>query len=346
MINEETLKSKILGSLICAATGDSIGAATENLPFTSIRKKYKGELREFVAPDKSAFAYGNKAGEITDDFSQTYLLSKQIVDNNGVIDKSVTEKMLIEWSNTPHWFNRFAGPTTRFAIENIKSKYEGKGEVVRTGVIDYARQATNGAAMKISPAGLFNPCNQEKAIQDACTIASVTHDNDLAIAGACAVASAISYAFENNATVDGVIEAGIQGAIKGEKLGEKIRIVGGPNVAERIKLAVKIAEGTGTKEEKLEKIYNWVGTGLHISEAVPAAFGIIKICNGNALDSTFEAINIGYDTDTIACITGSIVGTLEGVNEEMLNYEKIINEANSIDISGLALNILNLIMKK
>ena len=344
MLNKEVLKSKILGSLICAATGDSIGAATENLPFWSIREKYNGELREFVEPDKTAFAYGNKKGEITDDFSQTYLLAKQIVKNNGVIDKSVTEKMLIEWSNIPRWFNRFAGPTTRFAIENIKAKYEGKGEVKREGVIDYARQATNGAAMKISPAGLFNPCNEEKAIIDACTIASVTHDNDLAIAGACATASAIAYAFKEDATVDGLLQAGIKGAEKGEELGKKYRIVGGPNVAERIKLAIKIADGDDTKEEKLEKIYNWVGTGLHISEAVPAAFGIIKICDGDALDATFEAINVGYDTDTVACIVGSMVGALKGINKTMLECMDIIDKANNIDISTLADDIANLLV--
>lgn len=344
-MDKEYLKKKVLGSLICAATGDSIGAATENLPFWSIREKYNGELRKFVAPDKSAFAYGNKAGEITDDFSQTYLLAKQIVANNGVIDKSVTEKMLMEWSNIPHWFNRFAGPTTRFAIENIKSRYAGKGEVVRNEVVDYARQATNGAAMKISPAGLFNPCNVNKAINDACAIASVTHDNDLAIAGACATAAAIAYSFNNNASVDGLVNASIYGATEGEKLGRNYRVVGGPLVAERIKLAVSIADGDGTKEEKLEKIYNWVGTGLHISEAVPAAIGIIKICNGDALDSTFEAINIGYDTDTVACICGSIVGTLQGVNETMLEYKKIIDDANNIDIETLANEITEIITK-
>lgn len=343
MQNNEILKNKILGSLICAAIGDSIGAATENLPFKEIRKKYNGELREFVAPDKSAFAYGNKAGEITDDFSQTYLLAQQIVNNKGVIDKTVTEKMLMEWANIPHWFNRFAGPTTRFAIENIKAKYAGDTELKQTGVIDYARQATNGAAMKISPAGLFNPCNQDKAITDASTIACVTHDNDLAIAGACAVASAISYAFNENATVDGLIEAGIYGAIEGEKAGKNFRVVGGPNVAERIKLAMLIANSDDSKENKLEKIYNWVGTGLHISEAVPAAFGIIKICNGDALESTYEAINIGYDTDTVACITGSIVGALNGANDKIMEDCKIIDKANDINIENLADNILKTI---
>lgn len=344
-MNRDYFKQKVLGSLVCAAIGDSIGAATENLPFWSIRKKYNGELRDFIAPDKSAFAYGNQKGEITDDFSQTYLLAKEIVKNKGIIDQTVTEKMLLEWAAIPRWFNRFAGPTTRFAIENIKSKYAGKGEIVRTEVIDYARQATNGAAMKISPAGLFNPCNVDKAIIDAYTIASVTHDNDLAIAGACATAAAIAYSFNENASLEGMIEASLYGAEKGEELGSKIREVGGPNVAERIKLALKVADEDVPKEKKLERIYNWVGTGLHISEAVPAAIGIIRICNGDALDSTFEAINIGYDTDTVACIVGSIVGTYEGMTEKLNKYMTTIDKANNIDIEGLAENITNLINK-
>lgn len=343
MLNKEDLKNKVLGSLVCAAIGDSIGAVTENLPFDSIREKYNGELREFIAPDITAFAYGNKAGELTDDFSQTYLLARQIVANKGVINREVTEKMLMEWSNIPHWFNRFAGPTTRFAIENIKAKYEGKGELKREGVTDYARQATNGAAMKISPAGLFNPDNQNKAIEDACTIASVTHDNDLAIAGACATASAISYAFKEGATLEGLLNAGLYGASEGEKLGKNYRVVGGPNVEERIKLALKIADLDESKEERLKKIYNWVGTGLHISEAVPAAFGIIKICNGDPLDSTFEAINVGYDTDTVACITGSIVGAFAGANSKIIECMDIIDKANDIDIKGLSDQIVNLL---
>ena len=342
-MNKEMIKNKVLGSLICAAIGDSIGAATENLPFWEIRKKYNGELREFVAPDKSAFAYGNEKGEITDDFSQTYLLARQIVNNNGVIDQSVVEKMLMEWSDIPRWFNRFAGPTTRFAIENIRARYEGKEEVVRTGVIDYARQATNGSAMKISPAGLFNPGNIDQAIQDAFTIAKVTHDNDLAIAGACSIAAAIAYSFCEDANLDGLIEVSIYGAEKGEELGKEVRIVGGPNVAERIRLAIKIAEEEGTKVDKLERIYNWVGTGLHISEAVPAAIGIIKICQGDALDSTFESINIGYDTDTVACIVGSVVGALRGADDTIKGYMETINRANNMDIEGLADQIVELI---
>ena len=41
------------------------------------------------------------------------------------------------------------------------------------------RQATNGAAMKISPIGLLNAGNIEQAIADAVTVTMVTHDNIL-----------------------------------------------------------------------------------------------------------------------------------------------------------------------
>ena len=50
------------------------------------------------------------------------------------------------------------------------------------------RQATNGAAMKISPIGLLNAGNIDQAIRDAITVTMVTHDNYLALSGACAVA--------------------------------------------------------------------------------------------------------------------------------------------------------------
>ena len=255
-----------------------MGAVTENLSFDQIRDKYPGGVRELIAPDKTAFAYGNTPGQITDDFSQTYLLTEEIIKNGGSINAECVENMLIRWSGIPKWFNRFAGPTTRSAISEIKAKKEGREYVVNE-VIDYARQATNGSAMKISPAGFFNPCNIDNAIEDAVCITRVTHDNQLAISGACATAAAVSKAFEQNATVYDIIQAGIYGAAKGEEIGMKVsRTVGGASVKERIGMAVSLALLPETKEERLRKIYNLVGTGLHLSEAVPRGPGDSHFC--------------------------------------------------------------------
>ena len=345
-MDRKTVYDKILGSMVCCALGDAMGAVTENLSFDQIRDKYPGGVRELIAPDKTAFAYGNTPGQITDDFSQTYLLTEEIIKNNGVISRDCVEEMLIRWSNIPKYFNRFAGPTTRSAIAAIRAKKEGREYVVNE-VIDYARQATNGSAMKISPAGFFNPGDVDKAIEDAVCVTRVTHDNQLAISGACATAAAISRAFDEKASVYDIIQAGIYGARKGEEIGMRIsRTVGGPSVTERIGMAVAIAMLPESKEDRLRKIYNLVGTGLHVSEAVPAAFGIIIICDGDNWESVCEAVNVGYDTDTVAAIVGSIVGALKGtagISEELF---EILNRENEIALEETAEKVTALVYDK
>lgn len=336
-----TTRDRILASLACSAAGDAMGAATENFTFDNIREKFDGVLREFRAPDETTFAFGSEAGQITDDFSQTYLLSQEIVKNDGVITAECAEKMLVTWSHIPKWFDHFAGPTTRAAIKRIQAKYEGVELPPSNEVIDYARQATNGAAMKISPAGLFNPGNVDKAIEDAITICMTTHDNQLSLAGACATAAAIAYCFQDGANLYGMIEAAYRGAAAGDAYGmEHAHVVGGPNIAPRLDLAVSIALGSGDLESKLRDIYNLVGTGLHVSEAVPAAFGIIVACGGDPVESVIQAVNIGYDTDTVACIAGSIVGALSGMNDTLAEWIDFIDKANEIDIEALADDIV------
>ena len=44
---------------------------------------------------------------------------------------------------------------------------------------------------------------------------------------------------------------------------------------------------------------NVVGSGLHISEAVPCVFGILIASKGSTMDGIIGAVNIGSDTDTI-----------------------------------------------
>lgn len=342
---KQDIYEKVLGSMIYCALGDAMGAVTENLTFDQIREQYHGGLRELVAPDISAFAYGNTAGQITDDFSQTYFLIEEIIANQGMITEECVENMLIRWSNIPRYFNRFAGPTTRSAIAVLKAKREGREYIVNE-VIDYARQATNGSAMKISAAGLFHPCDVDLAIEDAVRITRVTHDNHLAISGACAVAAAISNAFEEQATLYSVIQAGVYGAQQGAAIGRKCsRIVGGASVTERMNLAISIAMTSHPKEDQLRQIYDVVGTGLHISEAVPAAFGILLICNGEAWDSVCEAVNIGYDTDTVAAIVGSIAGALEGSGKVDQELVMTLDRENEIQLEETAERVTELILK-
>lgn len=339
------LKTKIEGVLGCTAIGDAMGSVTENLTFDQIREMFDGGLTEFQKPGKTAFALGNEAGEITDDFSQVYLICKEMLKNKGTLTKEVVIKAILEWSEIPKWFNRFAGPTTRTAIAMYKDPELEMKPLPGAVTVDYASKATNGAAMKIAPAGILNPGNIEGAIESAIIIAQVTHDNSLAISGATAVAAVTAAALQKNATMEEALAAGVYGAIRGETIAKELsREVAGPSVVERIKLAYSIVEGVGSKEEKLRKISQIVGSGLHISEAVPCAFGIAALNKNNALQAVIDAVNIGYDTDTIAAIVGTMVGAfVDFEDRRFIKLYKEVQEANKINIEKLSEEIANVL---
>ena len=187
-----TTENKIQGVLAMAAIGDSMGAATENLTFDQIRAMYHGPVSTFLKPGKQNFALGNEAGECTDDFSQIWFLSNAIVDNQGTIDKETVIRAMLAWSDVPKYFDRFAGPTTRTAIAMYRDPNRRMQPLPGAVTVDYASKATNGAAMKIAPAAMLHSDDIEGAVADAVTITQVTHDNSLAISGACATAAASS----------------------------------------------------------------------------------------------------------------------------------------------------------
>ena len=322
------LNKKIEGILGLSAIGDAMGATTENLTFGQIREMFTAPVTTFQKPGKTAFALGNEAGEITDDFSQIYMR----------ITRDIVIKAILEWSDIPKYFNRFAGPTTRSAIEMYKNPGMEMKPLPGAVAVDYASKATNGAAMKIAPAGILHPGNLEAAIDDAIVIAQVTHDNSLAISGACAIAAATSASLAEKATIEEVISAGVYGAIRGETKAKSVsRVVAGASVVERIKLALQIAEGAGSKEEKLLKLSQIIGSGLHISEAVPCAFGIAALNKDSALQAVIDAVNIGYDTDTIATIVGTMVGAfVDFEDKNFLDLYDKVQKANEINLIILA----------
>lgn len=329
---------KILGNLIGAATGDSMGAATEMRTKNQIKEKFGGYVKDFFAPPEDTFARGNKRGQVTDDFSIAYETCWAIVRNNGVVDKKAATEALISWSSEDNYYSRFAGPTTKASIEKLKTGDESKLDTFI--VCNDNSKATNGSAMKISPIALFSDGDVDKAIKDAVTVSSLTHPNNISLSAACAIAAATSAAMNLNATIKDVVDAGIYGAQEGNKIGEKdFKTLAGPSVVKRIKLAIDVALRTEGIEQALDEIEDYVGSGLFAAEAVPAVFGIIVAANADPLESIFGGVNIGYDTDTVATMVGGIVGTLHGAEAYPKEYLELINASNNYDLTKLSKEI-------
>lgn len=326
-----TLQEKILGSLFGAALGDTMGAPTELRTKEMIKEKFGGEVRDILTPPEDTFARGSKAGMVTDDFSLIYYTVQAILDNDGIIDETAANQAILKWSEDEKYYNKYVGPTTRAAVERIKGK---AGENPYAFICCDNAKASNGSAMKISPAGLFNPGDIDKAIEDAITICRPTHNNNLSIGGACAIAAAVSEALRDNTDIYSIVQAGLYGARQAENLKRgTCAVLAGPSVAKRMKLAIQIGLTANSLDEATTEIADLVGSGLHISEAVPAVFGIIVAAKGDFMNAVIAAVNIGSDTDTIASMTGAVLGAFRGISVIPEHYCELIEKVNAFDLS-------------
>ena len=93
-----TLNSKVLGSLVGAAAGDAMGAATELRAIEQIKADFNGWVTTFIAPPQDTFGRCNEAGMVTDDFTQGRYILEASLDQNGEVNSEVLKKAFIAQS--------------------------------------------------------------------------------------------------------------------------------------------------------------------------------------------------------------------------------------------------------
>lgn len=347
-----TLNSKVLGSLVGAAAGDAIGAATELRTIEQIKTDFNGWVTTFIAPPQDTFGRCNDAGMVTDDFTQGRFILEAALDQNGEISDEVMRNAFKRWMDYPFYPN-FTGPTTRAAMQRIfndtRQSLQGDaepGEPAQDIVLinNGNASATNGAAMKAWSASMLSLSTPEDLIATTYEIAHFTHNNVISVSGACAISTAVNAALSDGTVLSDVLKAAIKGADQGYAHAEQqgAMMMAGPSVARRIELAIQIGEKHDSWESAVSELADIIGTGLHASEAVPAVLGIVACCGNDPEQAILAGVNIGNDTDTVATMVGSIVGALHGIEALPSNYLPVLNEANKFELEEMATRVLQL----
>jgi ADP-ribosylglycohydrolase len=328
---------RILGCIAGAAAGDAMGAATELLTIREITSIF-GYVENYMAATEKSPAYGLPPGTVTDDFSMGYYLAKTVLKSEGNITNETAQEALISWAEHKEYL-RFVGPTTRAALEKLRV-----GEKINPKASCNIMSTTNGAAMKIFGLALVCTGDLEDLCHKAYMVALSTHANSASIAGACAIACAVSTALSENHGSDEV-EKIIEAAVFGAKTGYNLAVdrgfeVPAPSVERRIALAVEI--GTKSKDHTtlINSLAEIIGTGIAVSESVPCALGIFAAENQNPWDGIKIAANIGGDTDTIASMYGAIAGALRGVAAFPADCLPFLESSNHLGFFKLAEEIV------
>ena len=137
----------------------------------------------------------------------------------------------------------------------------------------------------------------------------VTHNTGIALAGATAVAAAVS-AGVSGAGIAEATALAVQAARIAARRGHW---VAGADVAARIEWATSLVAGRD-EAEAAELIYTLVGTSLATQESVPAAFAVLAAEPADPWRACLLAASLGGDCDTIAAMTGAITGACHGVD--------------------------------
>ncbi len=332
-----TLLDKIRGGLYGQALGDAWGAPALTRPSLT-RERYGDWLDDLVAPPDDHIVHaGLAAGEITDDTQQAFALAGVLLDD-GHISVEGAARAIVAWYDEIDGDNSpYVGPSTRRAVMALKQG----ADPYTTGI----HGDTNGGAMRISPIGLIHPGDPDAAIADAVIACTPSHFTDVALSGACAVAAAVAHALSDSATVESILEAGIRGAEIGVMQGQ---LWMGPSVARRIELAFDLISDVDFSEhERLGHLYDLIGSTLMTADAVPCAFGVFALAEGNPVQTAIYAATLSGDADTVGAMACAMAGAWRGVEAIPAKHRETLRSANpAYDFEAVAQGLYELALPK
>jgi ADP-ribosylglycohydrolase len=338
----DDMAQRARGALYGLAIGDALGMPTQMLSRQEIIERWGGMLTGFEpAPHDHPIAAGQPAGAVTDDTEQAVLLGRLLVGGGGTVDARKLASALAGWEadTAARGSLDLLGPSTRRALAAVQAGTP-PDEAGSSG-------DTNGAAMRIAPVGIavsvmgadgrIGAGESLAALVDRVVEASrVTHNTGLALAGAAAVAAAVSAGIAG-ASVSEATETAVAAARLAARRGHW---VAGADVAARIEWATGLVAARPAPAAA-EMIYRLVGTSLATQESVPAAFAVLSAAPDDSWRACRLAASLGGDCDTIAAMAGAISGACHGLAAFPGEAVAVIH-AHGLGLSALADRLLAL----
>jgi ADP-ribosylglycohydrolase len=274
--------NKAKGVIFGLAIGDALGARTEFLKLDQIKAKYGKEgIRDL--PDPALF---------TDDTQMSVAIAEALVRAGDKDIESIMEAVreeFIKWSHLPETYSKAPGNTCLKGVANMERGIHWS----KSGV---ANSKGCGSAMRAAPIGYLYQHAPEKLKEVAHATGICTHGHPAADAACIGAAYLVKLA------LDGVSP---------ERMIPKLFAYTAGISAEFDQAISKVEKCLDWKDE--EKALRYLGEGWVGEEAVALAlYCFLK--NPNSYEkAVIRGANTNGDSDSIACIAGSISGAHLGI---------------------------------
>lgn len=320
-----SLRNKVQGMLLGVGIGDGLGYATESMTPEQIALAYPiGRITKFIPATARRWYKGEPAGTTSDDTQLTLAVLDAIIAARGLeINSQVTTHVKALNESTAGW-----GSSTRKAIEALS---EGTS-VTKSGVSGPKLGKGNACAMKISPlaaflvgglkgnfrdsieGGLSSTSFMRTVFSFASQLSLMTHNTLMAVESAFVHITGLSYCLNpfcdyghGNDFDPHILLQLVQGAF--------------PFALDSVKKRAVDMEGNFPAQ--MGKVFyhedydiarlraEFGGCSCYIEHSLPATY-IVFLNNPFSIDSLYDIIMAGGDTDTNGSMLGSLLGALNG----------------------------------
>lgn len=308
-----SLSDKFKGCLLGGMIGDVAGAVVEAESPGYIHKTFRDVDAILAVKERPEILGGVwKVGQFTDDTQQTLCVAEWLIHD----DPSDAQSLLRRFAEAYEPWRGY-GAGARRILENFFA-HEAEWRSLATAVFPNGSFG-NGSAMRVAPVGLRYYHDLRKLIAVARTSSIPTHCHPLAIQGAALQATAVAIATRSEREIDRVQFIRLL-----EATFNQFRDVG-LDTTEFQKALTAIRLGW-EKRAPATEMAEILGTGIEAYSAVPMAIYCF-LANAESYERTItEAIFQGGDTDTIACMAGSISGAYLGESAVPSRWRQAVKE--------------------
>lgn len=318
------LVDRFRGSLLGLAVGDALGHPTEFIASVDrIRAKYGPDGIRAFAPSGH-----HPPGTFTDDTQMTIAVARALVrSGKQPLDDlmRVMGEEFVAWAQHPS-NNRAPGGTCLAGCRQLANGVPWK----KAGVKE---SKGCGAAMRAAPVGLYFYDNDDALVRVAAAQSTLTHAHPTGIASGVAAAAPVAWACQGKG-LDGMIaytKAMVQ-KLTPElliDLGSHEADARGIGVSEMVQILDEIEPLLREDHEDVCQLLGgaWIG-----EEAVATALWCVHKAKGDFDESIVRGANSSGDSDSIACIAGSIAGALGGVDGLARHWIDGVERAADLDL--------------
>lgn len=323
------LRDKVMAMSLLSTIGNALGMSVDDLTKKEIEERFRFVREYLPARPDHKWCKGFLKGQWTDDTQLFLAIARAYISTKSIDIVEIYLEHIKEMErNTAGW-----GDSTIDSLKQIHAIFPGD-EFTKCNISDFGNPtgAGNGVAMKIAPIGAVMSANylklkdilsadnfasdwqeREKYIHDCIAeIAMMTHRTRMAIASGFAQVNAIhTCLLSNGEDVKRFRKHFSSEVIRAVKIGESYQLKDAlvDKLSKRYHNLLQNTVYIGNDIDKLLALTD--GATCYVYNSLPFSHAMF-MRNPTSIETLFDVINAGGDTDSNGAIVGALLGAYNG----------------------------------